>query len=589
MEHKSHAIRTMRLRRPFCIVLLTIFVLFTSANSFGNTPPFKDEVKTTLTQLLTPQMRSRINAGLESLAAAKKFIQNSIEHAQQEGRAFEHLKADLKLVSDQAHALLELKKIYDHSLSSPDQPYYQLRDSDVSHIIKSIQKLGLVPYHLLFTLGQNPLLVPTHWQNILFQIKNDVPLMTAEQAASRLELLMGKDFQKITFIDFKNPISTGIHSQDYRARMRLDNSITDRSTETSVIIRIKGPNISHTRRQQGSSTRAALYALKALPILPESTPAQANSRILDTVLTGFNHIHTTTVQTENTFDVEAANLMNFEADFPGSKKWTLPKIHGLYGPHGKSISNPDKNNFAPIQSEIMILQDLGESTVWDVANTSPQTKELRVLLDRFISTLLFQVFITQKIHSEMHMHHLIHNPRGPMGMIGINRVLDMDTDVMKTLSKMYLAILRGDSDSLVQSLMSHGDYPAKLDGRILKSDVSNILKEYQFPRLSLWQSVKQTPMLIDPETHARAIKTIADSIFVLIKKHGLVLDHRYLDHYVVLLSTVGTLGNLVINLPKNQIRNSFVSQTLKFTPKALWHKFSHRPLSTQSCQHFYKR
>lgn len=541
---------------------------------------------------LSPEIKYKIDSGIKALTAAKQYIADSISNlSNQDGFSVSHsiqlLKQDAAIIDEQIEALKILKNVYE-SNPSIKADYLSISDADIKKIIEATQKLGPIPNHLMFILGQNPLLVNHHWQQILFDSGESKNTLNPEQVKSRLRQIMGSDFFKIEALDFSSPISTGVNSIDYRATYRVN--LTD---PIPVIVRIKLPNLEHIRNQYKNSSLAALNALNVA--LPSFNENQIHSnKIADNIIRIFADLHDRATLTEDNFDHEAKNLLSFQADFPGSKAWTTPKVYGLFNQHNGSVLNPTSNNIPKLKSEVMILQDLGQNTAWDISMTDPGSPKVKKALDRFIASLLFQVFITKKIHSEMHLNHIIHNDNSASGMIGINYVLNVDPAVMDNISKIYIAIINGNKDQIIDALLNHGTFQITPDRQKLGDEIDGILSKYNFKKLSLWQSIKFSPKLLDAKTHSQVVKTITESMFLLMGKYGLSLDQRYLDHYFAVLPALGTLSNLSFQLKKSEIRNSVAQGALKFIPKALWYKIKENfnnhttTANSNSCALFYQ-
>lgn len=217
----------------------------------------------------------------------------------------------------------------------------------------------------------------------------------------------------------------------------------------------------------------------------------------------------------------------------------------------------------------MIMEDLQGETLFAKMQNNPNlsTSDIKGFLSQFLDTFYYQLLVKEELHSEMHAHKFIVDPQNRLHLLGTNQVTKADRKTLTEVLRVYFGILRGDANQVMQGFLRHGKSNSEVDIQRATQKIQSILDKHQFQKQSFIQFLLKASNLTQTSLHRRSVIAMTEIAFVLVNEEGFKPRSQFIDFYLALLPSLGTLVNLAFKLPAQELKKFLLIHGIKFAVK----------------------
>jgi ubiquinone biosynthesis protein len=289
--------------------------------------------------------------------------------------------------------------------------------------------------------------------------------------------------------------------------------------------------------------RSDLNALRTLVELYLGLRARNRPELRELALNALTEFESALMQ-ETDFRHEAAALEEFGRRLAGSRRVYVPVCHQEW-----------------CTSEVLVIEELAGRPLSELRRSDPDAA--RRVAGLALRELLSQVFEDGRYHADPHAGNLLLLEDGRLGLIDLGLTGELVPEDRRRIARAARAILGGDADGAMRTLLEFGSLSADFEHEAFKRDVAAVIRER-------------------PPSDTGALDTLVRELLAVSARHGVVLP----PSTTLLIKTLVTIEGVARSLdPEINVLRTALPVVLKsLAPKLLRWRFWSRaePLTDSS-------
>jgi len=318
------------------------------------------------------------------------------------------------------------------------------------HLRAALEELGPTFIKLGQLLSTRSDLLPPAFVEELAKLQDAAPPVPVERIRAVIRSELGADAETVfaTFDD--RPLASASIGQAHAATLR---------DGTRVVVKVRKPGAVQ-------QVQIDLEILQNLAV--RSTRMWAFARDVDAV--AIVDEFATTIRAELDYLQEGRNAERFGRDFAADDSIVIPRV---YWEH--------------TTSRVLTLERMTGMNVADVAALDDAGVDRGLVARRGAQAVLKMIFEDRFFHADLHPGNLFIHGDGTLALIDFGMVGVIAGELREHLSRMFIAMVRGDAELLASALVEVSTTRSSIDRISLRDDLRPFLTRYRLG------SIRQTP------------------------------------------------------------------------------------------------
>ncbi|MBN8554107.1 MAG: AarF/ABC1/UbiB kinase family protein [Deltaproteobacteria bacterium] len=357
----------------------------------------------------------------------------------------------------------------------------------------AFEELGPTFIKLGQLLSTRPDLLPEAYVLEFTKLTDQIPHFPFSEVLEILEKELGREpYEIFSFID-ENPLAAASISQVHRARLK--------DSEQEVVIKVQRPNIETTIQ---SDIHILYFVAKTLERLGK------NFKLINlhAIVKEFQRA----IHEELDFTLEAKNIDSFRDNFPNLEAIEIPDVIWSF-----------------TTKRILTMTEL-KGTPLSHITTIPASIDRKYLAESLVNFFFESMFFHGLFHADVHPGNilLIEEGEGKLGLLDFGMVGTLGTDLRQKLSKIFMATVSRDFETLSQTYIEIGEFGKKFSVREFQADISEFLAPHLGKPL---REINVGELLLDSTRIARKFQVKLPRDLIMFYRSLVTLEHigRKLD------------------------------------------------------------
>lgn len=310
-----------------------------------------------------------------------------------------------------------------------------------THLRLAFEELGTTFIKLGQVLSTRSDLLPPEYISELVKFQDAAPSASYEQIAAVFEAELGTSPEKL-FAEFDpRPLASASIGQVHAARLH---------SGEAVVVKIQRPGVAATVARDLD----VLFDLASLM-------ARHTSFGQDHDVTGLVQEFAFNLQCELNYVHEGQNADRFRRAFASDPDLYIPQVYWKY-----------------TTERVIVLERLCGIKVSDVAALEAADIDRKRVAASSVRLMLEEMFVHGFFHADPHPGNLYVLDGGKIGMLDFGMVGRLDETLQESLTRLFLALSKGDSGRMVDELLTMGIAPGQINRTTLKRDLDHMIACY---------------------------------------------------------------------------------------------------------------
>jgi ubiquinone biosynthesis protein len=327
------------------------------------------------------------------------------------------------------------------------------------------EELGPTFVKLGQILSTRPDLLPPSYIHEFSKLTDQIQGFEFSEVLKMIESDFGRDVYEIFEWIEETPIAAASIAQVHRARLR--------DTNESVVIKVQRPGIESTIQ---ADIQVLYFVARGL----EKIRDEFKLLNLPAIVKEFQR----TVNEEIDFTLEARNIDKFAENFPHFEGVEIPKVFWAFT--SKRILTMSELKGLPLSQ----MKDL------------PAHIDRKKLAEQIVTFFFESMFFHGLFHADAHPGNvlLIDEGSGKLGLLDFGMVGTLDLNIREKLSKIFLAVVSNDFETLTLTYSEIGEFGRRFSLREFQNDI----RDFMAPHLGKpLKEINIGQLLLDSTTIAR--------------------------------------------------------------------------------------
>ena len=357
----------------------------------------------------------------------------------------------------------------------------------------AFEELGPTFIKLGQLLSTRPDLLPEAYITEFAKLTDQIPHFPFSEVLEILEKEFGREpYELFSFIEEK-PLAAASISQVHRARLK--------DSEQEVVIKVQRPHIETIIQ---SDIHILYFVAKTLERLGK------NFKLINlhAIVKEFQRA----IHEELDFTLEAHNIDHFKDNFPDLETIEIPEVVW---------------NFTT--KRVLTMTELKGIPLSQLPSI-PQYMDRKYLAESLVNFFFESMFFHGLFHADAHPGNilLIEGGKGKLGLLDFGMVGTLGAGLRQKLSKIFLATVSRDFETLSQTYIEIGEFGRKFSAREFQADISDFLAPHLGKPL---REINIGELLLDSTRIARKFQVKLPRDLIMFYRSLVTLEHigRKLD------------------------------------------------------------
>ncbi|MDY0095536.1 MAG: AarF/ABC1/UbiB kinase family protein [Candidatus Vecturithrix sp.] len=319
--------------------------------------------------------------------------------------------------------------------SSNIQP--QLSIAERSRMV--LEELGPTFAKLGQVLSTRPDLLPASFIYELKKLQDHVPPISFDEISDQITISLGKSPDQIFSFFDPRPIASASIGQVHQAILR--------STNEKVVVKVQRPSIR-------SIIESDLDILYLLARLIEHSIQETQTYSPTGIIQEFDKA----IHRELDYTIEAQNIIRFRHNFEHDRTVYVPRVYRDF-----STRN------------VLVIEFVEGTKISELKNSAEEKS--RIARNGFRS-ILKQIFIDGFFHGDPHPGNLFVMENLAIAFLDFGMMGRLDQEMKDELADLLIAVIHQDVKQIAEILANIGTQTEKINMRVFRNDVSDILDRY---------------------------------------------------------------------------------------------------------------
>lgn len=345
--------------------------------------------------------------------------------------------------------LLGLDRVFPHLARRPTDARSASAASP-AHLRAALEELGPTFIKLGQLLSTRSDLLPPEFVAELAKLQDAAPPVPIEEIRAVIRAELGAEPERIFTSFEERPLASASIGQAHEATL---------GDGTRVVVKVRKPGAV-------SQVHTDLEILQNLAV--RSSRTWAFARDVDAV--GIVDEFADTIRSELDYLEEGRNAERFARDFLEDPTVIIPRVHWDHS-----------------TSRVLTLERMHGINVVDSDALESAHVDRNLVARRGADIVLKMIFEDRFFHADLHPGNLFIHPDGTIALIDFGMVGEIGEELRGHLSRLFIAMVRGDAELLTSALIAVSVTSTSTDRMTLRSDLRPFLARYRLG------SVRQTP------------------------------------------------------------------------------------------------
>jgi len=289
--------------------------------------------------------------------------------------------------------------------------------------------------------ASRPDLVPEEYAEEFNKLLDEVPPFTYRDVKRLIEDEFGKPISEL-FLEFdEKSVAAASIAQVHKAVLH---------DGTPVVVKVQRPNIQRIIETDIELMRIMANLMEKY--IPETRAYSPSGIVME---------FSRAIKKEMDFNLEAGNMVNISRNFEGDETIVIPAVYWDFS-----------------TTKVLTLERIEGTRVDDIEALKKRGIDCKKIASMLTDCFFAQVFKYGLFHGDLHAGNLFVIEEDRLGFVDFGIVGRMSEDMSEKLANIFVAIVKGDYNLLVESYLDMGIVPDNVDFEVFKRDYRDLLEAY---------------------------------------------------------------------------------------------------------------